>query len=249
MDRQQPCGLQTDCQDKGVLSPLTRKCQLLDAGQVSYQTGLVLQRKARALVEKEDWQGVLLLLEHEPVITIGRNGGLENLLADRSELRGRGIELVQTDRGGNITGHNPGQLVAYPILNLRHWQQDLHWYVRSIEEVVIRTLAHYRLPVCRKSGHPGVWVEEKKIAAIGVLVSRWITGHGVALNVNNDLGLFDAMIPCGIRSHGVTSVAQAGIGVGVKELKQVFAEEFGTLFQCRWDTPAALLPARLTGDQ
>ena len=221
-------------------TPSIHKCTLLDAGCITYAAGLVLQRKARDLVEAGEWDGILLLLEHEPVITLGRNGGLENLLTNERDLLARGINLVKTERGGNITGHNPGQLVVYPVLNLKKWQQDVHWYVRTIEEAVIRTLGNHQLQAGRKSGHTGVWIDDRKVAAIGVFISRWITSHGLALNVNNDLSLFASMIPCGISGHGVTNLAQAGIDMELNELKKEFAGEFGKLFECELHNDSAI---------
>ena len=213
----------------------SRTCALLDVGQVSYEVGLKLQQEARNLVEKGELDGILMLLEHDPVITVGRKGGTENLLVNEHELQNRGIRLVKTDRGGNITGHNPGQLVVYPILNLKRWKQDVHWYVHTIEEAVIRMLANYSLKALRKPGHPGIWMNDKKVAAIGVFISRWITSHGLALNVNNDLSLFASMIPCGIRCFGVTSLEQEGLQIKLNGLKKVFADEFSKLFECRLD--------------
>ena len=218
----------------------SKLCALFDAGRVAYKDGLDLQRKSRDLVAKGGYDGLLMLLEHDPIITFGRNGGRENLTVAEPELKARGLELIQTERGGNITCHNPGQLVVYPILNLKKWKQDVHWYVRTIEETVIRTLAHYQVQAARKSAHTGVWVNDKKIAAIGVFVSRWITSHGLALNVNNDLSLFSSMNPCGISCYGVTSLEQLGVSTEIPTFKKVFISEFGSQFECKLEEEGEL---------
>ncbi len=214
----------------GSSFPINRKCALVDVGRVSYGTGLNLQRQARDLVKCAKYDGIVILLEHDPVITVGRGGGQENLLVEECDLNANRVELFKSDRGGNITGHNPGQLVVYPILNLKKWKQDIHWYVRTLEEVVIRILAHFQLIASRKSDLTGVWINDAKIAAIGVFVSHWIASHGLALNVNNDLGIFKSMVPCGIRCFGVTNLTEVGIQVELQEVKSLFVREFEKLF-------------------
>jgi lipoyl(octanoyl) transferase len=209
-----------------------RSCLVVDAGCIGYDLGLNLQVKARSLVEAGAWDGILLLLEHHPVITVGRKGGEENLLLEEHQLFSKGVPLVRTNRGGNITGHNPGQLVGYPILNLRKWQQDVHWYIRSLEAVLVETLACFALPAGRKPPLTGVWIDDEKIAAIGILISRWVTSHGFALNVNNDLELFRFMVPCGISEYGVTSLARSGIEVGMDQVKTAFISQFQKIFGC-----------------
>lgn len=207
-----------------------RRCLLLQPGLVNYDTGLVLQKEARGLVETGDYDGVLILLEHPPVVTIGRAGGGENLVAHPAWFKARGIAVAQTDRGGNVTGHNPGQLVGYPIFDLTKWRQDAHWFVDNIEEALIRTLAGYGLTAGRKAKYTGVWLADNKIAAIGVSVRRWITGHGFALNVANDLTLFDVIVPCGIKEFGVTSLERAGVDPGIDRVAAAVAAQFATVF-------------------
>ncbi|MDR3590349.1 MAG: lipoyl(octanoyl) transferase LipB [Negativicutes bacterium] len=208
------------------------RCAFVAAGQVDYAAGLRLQEAARRLVSSQDYDGVLILLEHTPVITIGRGGGAGNLLADSAWLAGRGVDLAYTDRGGNITCHNPGQLVGYPVLNLRRWQPDVHWYAESLEEVLLRTLRRFGLRGGRKTGYTGVWLGDAKIAAIGVAVKKWITSHGFALNVANDLELFRSIVPCGISEFGVTSLAAAGVTTAVTIVAAVLIEEFCRFFDC-----------------
>ena len=209
---------------------MNRTIQVIRPGLVSYQQGLEFQQQARRRVAEGEVAGVLLLLEHQPVITAGRGGGRENLIATPAGLQAARIEFVETDRGGNITCHNPGQLVGYPVINLSHWQEDVHWYVEQIEEVLIRTVGAYGITAGRKARYTGVWAGNRKLAAIGVSVRRWITGHGFALNVNNDLSLFQQIIPCGIEEFGVTSLRTAGVPASVVEVSSRLLTEFATVF-------------------
>ncbi len=214
---------------------MNRLVQVVQPGLVSYAEGLALQKQARERVASEQFAGVLILLEHRPVITTGRDGGRENLVASIADLQSSKIEFVETDRGGNVTCHNPGQLVGYPVLNLSCWQEDVHWYIEQLEEVLIRTLDQFGVVAGRKARYTGVWAENHKIGAIGVSVRRWITGHGFALNVSNDLSLFQRIVPCGIEEFGVTSLRSTGLKVTVAEvaaeLLSVFADVFSTKLQ------------------
>ena len=209
---------------------MNRTILVIQPGLVSYQEGLELQQQARRRVADGELAGVLILLEHQPVITTGRGGGRENLRASLTGLPAERIEVVESDRGGNITCHNPGQLVGYPVLNLNHWQEDVHWYVEQLEEVLIRTVAKYGIVAGRKSRYTGVWAGNRKLAAIGVSVRRWITGHGFALNVSNDLSLFQQIIPCGIEEFGVTSLRAAGVTASLTEVTHRLMIEFATVF-------------------
>lgn len=217
---------------KGDREAGIRKCGLVLPGCVSYEQGLTLQAASRDLVIAGEWDGRIILLEHPPVITIGRSGSEAHVCRTKSSKFAQNVAVIPADRGGDVTCHNPGQLVGYPILNLQRWQQDVHWYVHALEEVLIRTLARYGLQAGRKARYTGVWVNDEKIAAIGVSVKKWVTGHGFALNINNNLDLFEAIVPCGIRDFGVTSLAQAGIAVSVAEISSVVAEEFAAYFCC-----------------
>ena len=209
---------------------MNRTVQVIRPGLVSYQQGLALQQQARQRVADGEFAGVLILLEHQPVITAGRSGGRENLRASLTGLQAEQIEFVETDRGGNITCHNPGQLVGYPVLNLSHWQEDVHWYVEQLEEVLIRIASSYGITAGRKARYTGVWAGNRKLAAIGVSVRRWISGHGFALNVNNDLSLFQQIVPCGIEEFGVTSLRTAGVTATVTEVADRLQAEFATVF-------------------
>jgi lipoyl(octanoyl) transferase len=177
---------------------------------VAYGEALELQQRLVVQRRSGEIDDQLLLLEHPHVITLGTSSHTDNILVDDAERALLGIELFETGRGGDVTYHGPGQLVGYPIFDLKPDRCDLHRYVRDIEDALMRALRTLDLQCTRKEGLTGVWLGEEKIAAIGVRVSSgWITSHGFALNVNTDLAFFDSIVPCGIRDHGVTSIARA----------------------------------------
>jgi lipoyl(octanoyl) transferase len=161
----------------------------------------VRERQADAIPD------TLLLLEHEPVFTLGQNAKPENVLATPERLRALGFDVAETGRGGDVTYHGPGQLVAYPILQLADAQRDIHRYLRNLEEIMIRTCADFGLAAGRIDKLTGVWIGERKVGAIGVRVARWVTSHGLALNVNTDLSAFGHIVPCGLHGREVTSLA------------------------------------------
>lgn len=172
-----------------------------------YADALALQRNAaKARLSGALADDVLLLVEHPPVITLGRSTKAGNLLASSEQLAARGVELFDVERGGDVTFHGPGQLVGYPIVNLERHTLDLHWYLRQLEEVMIRALAACGIEAARNPGKTGVWVRDRKIASIGVHARQWVTWHGFALNVTTDLSYFDLMVPCGIQDVVMTSV-------------------------------------------
>ena len=173
----------------------------------------------------------LLLLEHPPVYTLGQGSTPDFLKFDPAHSE---VELYRTERGGEVTYHCPGQLVGYPILNLRRHRQDLHWYLRELEAVLIDVLAVYHLKARRIEGLTGVWVEDHKVAAIGIKVSRWITFHGFALNVCPDLSGFSRIVPCGIGDRPVGSLAQFCPQLTVEAVRPVLVEKFSQRFQLRW---------------
>ena len=177
-------------------------------GRIGYGEGLRLQEALVAERQKGVIEDVLLLLEHEPVFTLGRNARRENVLVSDEELRARGFEVFDVGRGGDVTYHGPGQAVGYPILDLSPDRRDVHRYVRDLEEVMIRTCGDYGVAAGRVPGLTGTWVGEQKIGAIGVRIARWVTSHGFALNVAADLAPFGLIVPCGIRDRGVTSLEQ-----------------------------------------
>lgn len=173
---------------------------------ISYKKGIELQKKAFDRVNSGEIDGILLLLQHNPVITIGKAGGRENLLVSEEKLKELGIELYESTRGGNITYHGPGQMVAYPIFNLNKFNKDAHLYLRQLEEVLIRTLNVYNIKAGRKVKYTGVWVDDAKIAAIGVALRRWITQHGFSFNISVNKDHFSLINPCGITRFGICSL-------------------------------------------
>jgi lipoyl(octanoyl) transferase len=177
-------------------------------GRVSYEEGLRLQEARVSAVQAGSAPDALYLLEHDPVLTLGRSAHRENIVASSSDLSRLGIQVVECGRGGDVTYHGPGQLVGYPILNLSPDRKDVWKYVRGLEEALILSLAGYGIHASRFERLTGVWVGQEKIAAIGVRVSRWVTSHGFALNVTTNLDHFRTIVPCGIRSYGVTSMAR-----------------------------------------
>jgi lipoyl(octanoyl) transferase len=179
-----------------------------DLGRRPYAEVLELQRDLRRRrIEGELGEDVLLLVEHPPVITLGRGTRPSSLPIARSELERRGVEVFEVERGGDVTFHGPGQLVGYPILDLRGHRQDLHWYLRRLEDVLIQALGELGIEADRNPGLTGVWTAGRKIASIGIHVKQWVTLHGFALNVTTDLDPFDLIVPCGIRQVVMTSVA------------------------------------------
>jgi len=181
------------------------KCIYFRLSQVDYEKGLEIQKRVFEDVLSGKADNVLLLLEHNPVITLGRGGKKSNLLADESYLEEQGIKVHRVERGGDITYHGPGQIVGYPVLNL-HEKRDIHRLVRSVEEVLIRVLDSYRIKALRIKGLTGVWVNNEKVAAIGMAVKKWISFHGFAFNVTTDMDHFGFIRPCGIEDKGVTSM-------------------------------------------
>lgn len=178
-----------------------------DWGTIDFHDAWRRQRELADAVLRLDHPDTLVFCEHPPVVTLGRTTQQGSLLMSEQLLAARGIEVIPINRGGEATVHNPGQLVGYPIFHLTRSRQDLHWFLRLLEQAVIDTLASAGLPAQRVEGLTGVWIgEARKICAIGIHCSRWVTSHGFALNVTNDLGLFDAIVPCGIRERGVTSL-------------------------------------------
>ena len=202
-------------------------------GLVPYARALELQRAvARARISGEIAQDVLLLLEHPPVVTLGRSAKAHNLVASPELLAARGVELFEVERGGDVTFHGPGQLVGYPIVNLRGHKQDLHWYLRRVEEVLIRALDQIGIAAQRSEGRTGVWTGDRKIASIGVHARDWVTWHGFALNVSTDLSFFDLMVPCGLAGVTMTSAARE-LGTAAPSFEAVaesVVSAFGTVF-------------------
>jgi len=187
---------------------VNRTLEVRRLGRVPYAEALALQRRLADERIAGRIPDTLVLLEHPPVVTLGRGTRASSLPLLPDALRARGIEVHEIERGGDVTYHGPGQLVGYPILDLQPLKPDLHWYLRQLEEALIRALATFDIPAERNSGFTGVWTRGRKIASIGIHVRQWVTWHGFALNVTTDLSAFDLIVPCGIRDVVMTSVAK-----------------------------------------
>jgi lipoyl(octanoyl) transferase len=185
---------------------LSKRIIYCDLGTINYKEAWDLQKSILDLRYKNGIDDVLLLLEHPHTYTLGKTAHRENLISNIEYLQKNKISVYDIDRGGDITYHGPGQIVGYPIIDLNSWEIDTHKYLRALEEIIIRTCGVYGISATRNPEHTGVWIEERKIAAIGIKVSRWITMHGFAFNVNTDLNLFNGIIPCGINDKDVTSL-------------------------------------------
>lgn len=228
------------------------RCLAVDIGLSAYDEAWELQRRVWNARVGGKIPDVLILTEHRHVYTLGKSTNENHLLAKEEELKRKGVDVYQIDRGGDITYHGPGQIVGYPILDLNDYYLDVHRYLRDLEEVIIRTLRESGVAGTRVDGMTGVWVGGNKIAAIGIKVSRWVTMHGFAFNVNTDLSYFDRIIPCGIFHKGVTSLREVlGRAVDIKlveadllrsfedvfgvHLKLVSVPEFNVLFESQSD--------------
>jgi lipoyl(octanoyl) transferase len=211
------------------LSKNRRECLLYNCGEIDYQTAWIWQKSLQQERSKDsNIADALVILEHPSVYTLGTGSSLDFLKFDHLETE---YELYRVERGGEVTYHCPGQLIAYPILNLKYYQQDLHWYLRQLEEVVIQVLALNHLTGERIDGLTGVWVEGRKIAAIGIKVSKWITMHGFALNICPDLSGFERIVPCGIADRSVGSMAEFIPGINPDLVRQQVIQVFSDIFQ------------------
>jgi lipoate-protein ligase B len=213
-----------------ILIPLL----VTNIGRTRYAEAWALQQEIWKLRQANALQDTLLLTEHNHVYTLGKSTDDNHLLASQEELKASGTDVFHIDRGGDITYHGPGQIVGYPIIDLKNYFLDIHRYLRSLEEVIIRTLDAFGIVAEREKDMTGVWVNDEKIAAIGVKVSRWVTMHGFALNVNTDLSKFDRIIPCGIFHKGVTSMQHAkGHEVRIESVHEAIVESFAGVFECQ----------------
>lgn len=203
------------------------KFELEDWGLIDYQTAWDKQKELVSAVQKGKLS-TLVFCEHPTVITIGKNGTEENLTQTEEFYKQKNINVIWNNRGGDVTLHNPKQLVAYPIFNLTNFKQDLHWFLRTLEDCVIDTIGHYGLSGERFEGYTGVWLEQqRKICAMGLHCSRWVTSHGLALNVSNDISEFDFIIPCGIKEKEVCSISsELGTYIDIEESKRLLLDSF-----------------------
>ena len=201
-------------------------------GMMPYAVALDLQREvARARINGTIPEDVLLLVEHPPVVTLGRSAKNEHLLASPDLLSAQGVELFEVERGGDVTFHGPGQLVGYPIVDLKRHRRDLHWYLRQVEEALMLALGEVGIVAERNPGLTGVWTQGRKIASIGVHARDWVTWHGFALNVSTDLRYFNLMVPCGIQAVQMTSVAaELGTPMGIEPVADAVANAMARVF-------------------
>jgi lipoyl(octanoyl) transferase len=210
-------------------------CHIVELGLIGYAEAWALQKRIVAARKAGAIEDVLLLCEHPHVITLGRNAKREHLLVSERVLKQKGAELHATDRGGDITYHGPGQIVGYPIVNLGAIRRDVVWYVRMLEEAMIRATAEFGVRALRDEGKTGIWVQsggtKEKLAAIGVHISRWVTSHGFAYNVSTDLRFFDLIVPCGIADCKATSLEKLlGRGIKSTEVTPQLVKHFGEVF-------------------
>lgn len=218
---------------------MNRICELRQLHRVTYENGMRMQETLVALRQKDRIPDQLLLLEHPPVITLGRGGDASNLLAPQESLHAAGIRFYETTRGGDITYHGPGQVVGYPLIHLGEGNRDIRKYVTKLEEVLIRTLHHFGIESTREEGMRGVWAGREKVAAIGVRIARWVTSHGFALNVRPDLDHFGFITPCGLDNTGVTSIQRLlGRPLDPSEVSPVLVRHFSEVFQREMVPPA-----------
>ncbi len=211
-----------------VGEPEVRSCfRIMDLGHAEFQKTWDLQKELQAKRIRNEIDDTLILVEHEPVYTLGKNADADHILQNHPP----GIKIFRIERGGDVTYHGPGQLVGYPILDLRNYGRSIGWYMRTLEELIIRTVAEFGIKAGRKEGLTGVWVDDEKIAAFGVRVSRWVTMHGFALNVHTDPSYYRGIIPCGIFQYGVTSMREVlDRPVSPEKVKEILIRHFTMLF-------------------
>lgn len=218
-------------------------CIVYNTGLTEYRDASRLQKDIRHRIIEGEVEDTLLLLEHPPTITIGKSGSFENVLASEAQLAEQGISLFFTDRGGDVTYHGPGQLVAYPVINLKNHGMNAHQYVHDLEEVVIGTLSDFSIEGCRDETHAGIWVENSEIGAIGINLRRWVTTHGIALNVNIDLNPFSMINPCGFTDRKATSIAEILCrDISMNEVTEKFLAHFSDVFDIQLKPGANKVP-------
>lgn len=214
----------------GTETSVGKVISVRDLGQMNYQEAWDLQKKYQASRIAGEMEDTLFLVEHEPVYTLGKNANFDHIL----NSAGKDVKIFRIERGGDVTYHGPGQLVGYPILDLHQFRTSVSWYMRSLEDMIIQTLSEFGIKAGRKEGLTGVWVEDEKIAALGVRVSRWVTMHGFALNVNTDLSFYEGIIPCGIFEYGVTSMEKLlNKPVSMDFVKKELVKHFHAIFNLK----------------
>jgi len=211
---------------------MTKRLNICDLGFIDYKEAWDLQKEILELRSKNKIDDIFFLLEHPNTYTLGKIADKKNLIGSEEYLKENKISVYDIDRGGDITYHGPGQIVGYPVIDLNNWQLDTHKYLRALEEVIIKTCEYYGLTAGRVPKYTGVWIENRKIAAIGIKVSHWITMHGFAFNVNTDLSLFNGIIPCGISDKEVTSLQkELSREININEVKNLLIRNFKEIFE------------------
>ena len=216
-----------------------RRCEFRDLGRMGYQDAYALQRELVSRRKAGEIPDQLLFVEHPPVITLGRNARESNILFSREALLAAGVEVHETDRGGDVTYHGPGQIVGYPIFDLREWKRDVGAYVRAVEQTIIEAIGEFGFDGERVPGATGVWVGPAKVAAIGVHLSRWVTSNGFALNVQTNLDHFKLIVPCGL-TKPVTSLRALGCGASLDDVKESLLAAFAEVFEIDIPQPATM---------
>ena len=215
---------------------INKKLTYCDLDTIDYKEAWDLQKSIFELRYQQKVDDVFLLLEHPHTYTLGKTADEKNLVGNEEYLNKNKISVYDIDRGGDITYHGPGQIVGYPILNLAHFKKDIHWYLRTLEELIINTLAQLGLKAQRNKGLTGVWINNRKICAIGIKTSRWVTMHGFALNVNTNLDYFNLIVPCGISDKGVTSIShELGNTIEQNNVINILISQFQDIFQVNID--------------
>ena len=211
--------------------PASRKFEYCDLGLIDYKQAWDLQHEIFPRRVSDEIEDTFFMLEHPHTYTLGKVADKENLISSEEQLKELGVSVFEIDRGGDITYHGPGQIVGYPIIKLSNWKQDTHEYLRGLEQIIMNVCADYGLTTHRNPKYTGVWIQERKIAAIGIKVSRWTTMHGFAFNVNTDLNYFGGIIPCGIRDKEVTSLKkEIGREIQIDEVKEKLVKKFKDFF-------------------
>ncbi|MEP7364742.1 MAG: lipoyl(octanoyl) transferase LipB [Acidobacteriota bacterium] len=216
-----------------------RPCEFRDLGRMGYEEAYALQRELVSRRKAGEIPDQLLFVEHPPVITMGRIGRESNILFSREALLAAGVEVHETDRGGDVTYHGPGQVVGYPIFDLREWKRDVGAYVRALEQVIIEAIGEFGFDGERVPGATGVWVGPAKVAAIGVHLSRWVSSHGFALNVETNLDHFKFIVPCGL-TKPVTSLRALGCGASMDDVKESLLAAVSEVFEIDIPQPATI---------
>jgi lipoate-protein ligase B len=206
------------------------QCRAIDLGLVNYEDAYNFQRKTREEIKLKAASDVIIFCEHPLIITLGRLAKKENILTEVEYLKNKGIDIYHTDRGGDVTLHSPGQLIIYPIFDLKRHFKDIHLFLKKLEMVMINSLRYYGVSATTKDEFRGVWVEKDKIVSIGIGVKNWITYHGMSVNINNDLHNFSYIRPCGLKIKMISLAKILGKDINIKKIKQIILKNFGLIF-------------------